>query len=503
MVFDQLGSDTLQRHLPLLAPSGAIRQAIQRGAYFERGVYPYAKTVTAPGHAAIHTGAPPSVNGVGGNTVWDGERGLSVDSAVDRRYPVYGREKDGASAGPGRLRVPTVAHALKAQTGGAAKVVSLSLKDRSAIFSVGSAADLVLWFDSTLHAFTSSSAWAGGLPLWLERYQAEHPISELLVPWLPLSEREYAARLGPDDAAGEGDMAGFGTTFPHRWEAVTRPWSVLSCTPMLSEYLVKLAEAAVGAHDLGRDTVPDLLALSISGTDCAGHIFGPDSWEYVDHLVRADRALGEWLTRLEQTTSIAVLITSDHGVAGLVEKQAAPAGRLVPALIRSRVEEALAAELGVGPWVQGIMTPYLYLTPRARQHAAAERVLERALATLREEEGLAGAWAMSEARQWAHEAEPLRRAMALSFTADASADIVFLTRPHYTLDVADAAGRGTNHGSPYAYDREVPILAWGSAVPGQRQSDPVDQLRVAATLSHLLGVAPPASAAVGTLFPSR
>jgi hypothetical protein len=500
LIFDQLGSETLLKHLPLLDPRGVIRQALTRGAFFERSVYPYALTVTAPGHAAIHTGAPPSVNGVGGNSDWDARRGQTVATCDDPRHLVFGREQAGVSASAMRLRAPTVAHALKAESAGAAKVVSLSLKDRSAAFSVGSAGDLVLWYDATLAAFTSSSAWGSALPAWLARYQAEHPISALFQPWLPLSESEYRARLGPDAAPGEGDLDGFGTTFPHGWAGVGAPHSVLACTPMLSEYLVDLAGAAVVAHELGRDGAPDLLALSISGTDCSGHVFGPDSWEYVDHLARADRALGEWLARLEQTLPLALLITSDHGVAPLQETHPGMGGRLIPRQIQAHVEAALVAELGPGPWLIGMRTPFLYFSARAREPAQADAVRQKALATLRSYPGLAGAWAVSEVRQWSEDADPLRRGMALSVTPDESADLVFLPAAHYTVDLGNPAGHGTNHGTPYDYDKQVPVLAWGVGVPRLRQAAPVDQLRVAATLSHMLGVPPPARALPQPLF---
>jgi hypothetical protein len=500
LVLDQLGSDTLLKHLRWLHADGAIWQAMTRGTYLEHSVYPYANTLTAPGHAAIHTGAPPSVSGVGGNSAWDARQGGPVSCIEDARHPVFGREPDGTSAGPARLLVPTVAHALKAQTGGVAKVISLSLKDRSAILSVGSAADLVLWFDSKLGAFTSSSAWGTALPAWVQRYQVEHPLTALLTPWLPHSASAYRASLGLDDAPGEGDLRGLGTTFPHGWERVAKPWSVLGCTPMLSEYLVSLAEAAVHALELGRDSVADLVALSISGTDCTGHVFGPDSWEYVDHLMRADRALGAWLKRLEETTPIAVLITSDHGVAALPESRSGPAGRIFPQSIQERVEASLAAQLGSGPWVQGILPPYVYLTPRAREHARASQILAHALTALRKELGLRDAWPLSEVRRWASDPDPLRRSLELSLAPDTNADIMFLTLPDYPIDLADPEAKGTNHGTPYAYDRQVPVLAWGSAVPRRRQSEPVDQLRVAATLAHLLGVAPPERAAPGALF---
>ena len=72
-------------------------------------------------------------------------------------------------------------------------------------------------------------------------------------------------------------------------------------------------DASVRALELGRDQIPDLLAISISSTDYTGHAYGPDSWEYADHLRRVDRALLSFLEQLERDTPVAVLVTSDHG----------------------------------------------------------------------------------------------------------------------------------------------------------------------------------------------
>ena len=50
---------------------------------------------------------------------------------------------------------------------------------------------------------------------------------------------------------------------------------------------------------------------------------------------------------------------------------------------------------------------------------------------------------------------------------------------------------GTGHGSPFVYDREVPVLVRGPGVAHTTLSEPVAQARVAATLAHFLGVEPP------------
>jgi hypothetical protein len=499
VIYDQLGSDTLLAHLDLLDPNGAIRRAVDRGVYLERSVYPHANTLTAPGHATTYSGAPPLVTGIDGNSAWDAGRKQLLPVTEDPHSPVFGREPGNPGASPTRLRVPTVAHALRAQRGSAATIISLSIKDRSAILPVGSAANLVLWYDAKLGAFTSSPVWGPALPAWLSRYQSEHPLRELLVPWAAERPELYRERLGPDDAPGEGVRSGFGKVFPHVLDARSSP-GLLSCTPMLSEYLIRLAEVAAHEAHVGQDAVPDLVALSVSGTDGAGHIFGPRSWEYVDHLIRADRAVGAWLARLEQSTSVAVLITSDHGVAPLPESRGSDAGRLFPEQLTTQLEAALSARFGGGGrWVLGVHSPFVYLSDRARLSPERARILEHARATLSQAPGVRDVWTLERVRSFG-DSDPIERAFRLSVAPDNDADLMLYTHPYFPLDLRDPAAQGTNHGTPYDYDRQVPVLAYGATVPQRRVSEPVDQMRVAATLSRLLGVAPPAFAAPGPLF---
>jgi hypothetical protein len=497
VIIDQLGSDTLLERIDLLDPKGALRRAIDSGVYLERSLYPYANTLTAPGHAAVHTGAPPLVSGIEGNATWDGARG-AIAVTEDPGRPVLGREAGGRGASPTRLRVPTVAHALRAASGGAAKVISLSIKERSAILSVGSAGDLVLWYDVQRGAFTSSTVWGSALPVWLARYEAEHPIRDLLVPWMAERPDEYRVRLGPDDAPGEGDLEGFGVTFPHHVARVENPLAVLPMTPMLSEYLIGLTAAAARELRLGEDDVPDLIALSISGTDGVGHLFGPGSWEYADHLIRADRALGIWLERLEKVAPIAVLITSDHGVSPLPETREG-SGRLYPARLERAIERALTQHFGEGPWVAGMLAPFVYLNERVRLHPERARLVEVARTALLDEPGVRGAWTLERVRAFG-DGDPIERALRLSVAPDNEAALMFLMKPYYPLDLRHPPDKGTNHGTPYDYDRQVPVLAFGASVPVRRIKDPVDQLRVAATLAHLLRIPEPAHAAKGSLF---
>jgi hypothetical protein len=491
IVFDQLPSWALTKYLPHLAEDGALRSGIARGSYLERVVFGYASTTTAPGHASIFSGAPPSVSGITGNSLLDLESGKARPFVSDEKHPVLGYPT--ASASPLVLRVDTVGDVLKRETSDRAQVVSLSIKDRAAVLSGGREADVALWFDHRIPGFTTSTYYAQRLPAWLERWQSAHPIDALLVPWEPNDPALLARVIGADDAPGEGGWLGLGRRFPHRVADLQEPYSALRTTPQLSEHLLALAREAVTSLDLGGDEVVDLLAVSISGTDYTGHVWGPDSWEYLDHLWRADRALGAFLRWLEERTPIAVLVTSDHGVVSLVERSG-KGGRLHPEELAARAKSAVekvAGKPAEGGWIRGFVRPFVYLAPgmEGEQRGRVVRAIEEELGAT---EGVHLAIDVARTRGWAESADPFERSVGLSIAAGSPGDIYVVPASGWVFDEELPRGAGTNHGTPWPFDTEVPVVLWGTGVAEHRESGPFGQERVAASLAALLGVPAPA-----------
>ena len=487
VVIDQLPSWFLERHLQHLSPEGLIRQLDETGVHLERVAFSYANTNTAPGHAAIFTGAPPAVSGVVGNQVVDPERG-TIDFVDDGEHAVYGNPRDFVS--PTALRVPTVGDALEAQRGEAAQVVALSSKDRAAVLSGGRGADLVLWYDAAIPGFTTSSYY-GPLPAWLAAWLAAHPIEALLTPWQASDPVLLADVAGADDAPGEGDLLGFGTTFPHDPKATSRPSSVVRLLPQHSEYLVDLARASAAALDLGGDAIPDLLIVSISGTDYVGHTFGPESWEYLDHLIRADLALGALYRELSARAPTAALLTADHGVHPLPER-AGTDRRIYPDEVAVTAQRAAEALLGEGRWVDGFDKPLVFFAPELLAHPRRDDATRAIAAAIGELWGIAAVYDLRAAERLASDPDPVRRMIARSVARGDERGLYVLVKEGVIVDEDHPRGRGTTHGTPYRRDCEVPVLFAGPGVARRRITEVLPQERVAPTLAALLGIAAPA-----------
>ena len=62
-----------------------------------------------------------------------------------------------------------------------------------------------------------------------------------------------------------------------------------------------------------------------------------------------------------------------------------------------------------------------------------------------------------------------------------------IPKPDWVVDEYRSAGGGTNHGTPWTYDTDVPLLFWGPGIAKRTHKRVVSQLCVAPTLASLLG----------------
>ncbi len=87
--------------------SAGLQQLMTKGAVFTNARYEHFPTYTAVGHAALLTGAYPSVSGIVGNEWYDRYSGKSVQSAADDSVQLVGGAA-GPGASPRNLLVSTL-----------------------------------------------------------------------------------------------------------------------------------------------------------------------------------------------------------------------------------------------------------------------------------------------------------------------------------------------------------------------------------------------------------
>jgi predicted AlkP superfamily pyrophosphatase or phosphodiesterase len=507
IVIDQFRYDFLTRFAPFFGRDGFNRLR-REGAFFTAAHYRHAATYTGPGHALILSGSYPHRNGIVANYWYNRatarREGILFDPDA-RLFGVTATSADDTS--PRNFIGSTLGDQLKLATGGRAKVVALSLKDRAAIL-LGGRLGKAYWFHEGAGGFVSSSYYSADLPEWVKQFNARHlPDSYFGHTWERLLPVDAYRDCTADDAPWETDALGAGRTFPHRLTGgLTKPglefYSAFTATPWGTEYELEFARQAIDAEGLGADDAPDLLGISITANDIAGHAYGPYSHEIADLTVRTDRLLAAFLADLHRRFrpgELLLVLTSDHGVAPVPEHAASlglEAGRITTAVVRETVTKALTERFGAGEWVVGAEDPSVFLN---RAILAEKKVDLEEAARVAGEACLAipGMAAYFTRGQLLHGPLPptdLAAAVERSFHPERSGDLVLVPKPNYFWSTKySGQTTGTTHGTPYEYDSHVPLIIAGPGVRAAEVSRFVDMADLAPTLAALLGIDAPAA----------
>ena len=489
IVVDQLRGDLLDRYDTIL--KGGFRRLRDEGYRFSRAAVDHAVTLTAPGLVTVATGTNPSRHGIVDASFYEGPPGarrLVHALADDSGDIVEGRGAAGVS--PRRILERTLPEWLAASDG-SARVVVLGSGETSAAYLAGGLRGDVYWYAPAAGGYVTSAYYRKAVPAWLERFESEllPELKRRSNPWTEQVPEEGKAMAFSDLMSFEAD--GTHVVFPHRMEAEGTPeggldeW--LARTPDLDVATLRLAGRAIEALAMGQqEGRTDLLCLELSQVEAIGRRFGPFSLEQLDGLMKLDRELGSFLALLERQAGsgrVLVALTSTHGVANVPEHER-ERGRIGRRLTVEEVRAALAPKRRDAPR-HGRATA----SPAAQRAAQlgrldfiAEAMTSEILTGGESCDGFAALYRNS----YRADRVPVHPFGAMGADGPGSEGIVArLTRQ--TLLGSDAASGG----SPYDYDRWVPLLFWGAGVPHGMSDQRARTVDLAPTLAWLAGVPVP------------
>jgi hypothetical protein len=446
----------------------------------------------------------------------------------------YGRPKETyfrpeTIPGPGNLRVPTLGDRLVAEKPGA-RVVSISAKDRSAIFLAGrDPAHAVYWFDQDTGRFVTSAAYdppaaARAVIAAFNRSAGAQLPARFGLVWKKLPAPEPAPPVAPvpNLVLGDFQLPTNGVGFDHAFAYQARGYFASFYTsPFMDDLLSELALAVIRdeALGLGRGDKPDVLAISYSAQDVVSHSYGPDSEENLEVLRHLDLSLGRLLQSLESVApkgSVLLALSADHGMPPIPEAErsrdpAFKGGRLVnnPRALPTfdeRLNRLLVDELCLPPdsrpifgaegWslmynrvglplrtVEGPCGPAGRLVTTQTLDAFLPGLITR---VWREE--VAQVLPVSTRDRWSTD-DPVVEFARNDLDLERSGDAFLVLKPNVLMHWDP--GRGTNHGSPYDYDTHVPLIFWGRGVRAGRSEATTAPYDLAPTLGAALGVTLP------------
>jgi predicted AlkP superfamily pyrophosphatase or phosphodiesterase len=521
IVVDQMRADYLDRFRDLMCDTG-FRFLMEKGTRCTDCRYEYTPTNTAPGHSFILSGIYPGISGIISNEWYSTVRRREVYCVEDSSVFSIGIDplEAGGRMSPKNYFGTTVGDQLKTISPDS-KVIGIAIKDRGAILPAGKHADGAFWFDPQSGKWISSNYYFKHLPSWVSAYNDRHlPESYLNKQWIKLLPDSDYARQGIDDAPGEGTVAGETThVFPHIAADLNNPtiirtsvfrrFDALLPTTFGDDLTRQFAEEAMSGECLGQRGVTDVLTISFSSLDYCGHIFGPDSYEIEDMIIRLDRHLAGLFSFVDSTIGLkntVIVLTADHGVCPLPEKSiAGMAGRIngkdVLVDIKVRIGQKFDYNEGSDNLLLAFSNDYVYLDyDGIKEHGFNIDSFEVAV-------GEAGLKEPYVSRCYTR--TQIERSIASGgstdsilcriekgFNKELSGSVAIVLKEYSFFSSGQT---GTTHGTAYEYDTHVPLLFYGSDFRQGTFSERISPSIIAGTLCFLLNVPLPAFSS-GTFY---
>jgi predicted AlkP superfamily pyrophosphatase or phosphodiesterase len=515
---DQLPAEVLLSNLGRLGDRG-LGELASQGVYYRRATYDHAVTFTATGHATLFTGKHPSEHAVIANEWADRTTGVEVACVEDPTERLLGEPtKAHQGTSPRLLLAPTLGDRLVQASDRRSRVFSVSFKDRGAILPGGHEGK-AFWFSTATGRFVTSSYYYKTAPAWCDAWNQKRRIESFRgKAWELLLDPGNYHNAARDDRPYERDLFGLGRVFPHPLPGGGRAdfFSAIACTPIGDELTLDFVMELARQEKLGLGESPDLLAISFSSTDMIGHVFGPDSLEAEDNLLRFNRVLSELFDGLREMVGkdrLLIVLSSDHGMGKIPESLAGQAssapsrtpgggtattndtaagtadtccgGRHDSALILERAQQELNRRFGFRePVAAAFWTPWIYLNEPAvlrqgRKIGEVERALAEILAAM---PGVESAWTHADLAAGRFPPAPLGDLLRHAFNAGRAGSVLILPKRDWYL-YTESHKYAATHGSHHDYDRTVPILIAG---PGIKPAV-IDREVHADALAHAVG----------------
>lgn len=484
---DQMRGDFLKRWENFW--QGGFSTLLQKGIVFDNCYYEHYTNMTGPGHAIIATGTYPNKNSITHNYIYSSKSSSFYYCVEDS----LATEKGDYLFSPNFLKVPTIGDLLKEQFP-KSRVVSIAHKDRAAILLGGKKANTVLWFDAKKLTWTSSPYY-GKEPNWIKDFNKLYPVARWSN-WVWQSRLPTNAYFTADDVSWEGEFPGGDRRFPHQIPALKDTGlfrSAYLCSPAAIEDLFALAETSIRREKLGQRQTPDLLCISISATDYAGHIFGPESNEIAELYIHLDGKLQQFIEFLDSHFSHYLLVlTSDHGVSPVPEylkKMKIHAGRIDIEEFQNSIEQKLRQaypHLGNHTELSVFFPPYLSVrvpSPDNNDCKNFEGICDSIIHWGKQFPGIWMVIPISKIHDDTVLTETQRIWLVRDYYPNHVGDFFIITEPYWIW-----GKKTTTHGTWYEYDRYVPLIFYSSNLQPKRSMQRCEPVDIVPTILSLMNL---------------
>ncbi|MFZ0269256.1 alkaline phosphatase family protein [Caulobacter sp.] len=502
---DQFSANLYAQHRPEFTGGLAT---LSQGIVYPNGYQSHAFTETCPGHSTLLTGKHPNKTGIPANDWYDRATGKIAYCLGDASVTLADDPK-GRAVSPANLVATTYGDWLKAVSP-TSRVFGVSGKDRGAITMSGHQADGQFWyqpgFGFTTFVREGQTAEARLKPVAALNARLATDLKRRPFIWT------YAKASAERCQALEADYE----TGGRRWRAALPiPAAVddagrqrdLYASPYTDEVTLEAARTLREAYGLGDGPQVDVLTVSLSATDFIGHRWGTRGPEMCDQIARLDERLGVFLKSLDRVKGgVLVVLTADHGGADFAERlrdEGYDSGRVIGKPWLADLNRRLRADLGLTwePLIADGGIDQIYIVGPGRgtpSSADRARIIADALVLINRDPAVAQAFdaqALLALEPAPADASPeelsVAERMRRSVYPGRTGDILVAFKPD-RVPATPGATYVSSHGSPWDYDRRVPILFWWKGAKPHERILPLDTVDIAPTLAAATGVKPPA-----------
>jgi predicted AlkP superfamily pyrophosphatase or phosphodiesterase len=504
LVIDQMRWDYLYRYYNRYSETG-FKRLLSKGYNFENTFIPYVPTYTAVGHSCVYTGGIPATTGIIGNNWYEKSINRGMYCTQDSTAKGIGNNNEDGKMSPRNLWATTIGDELKLSNTAKSKVIGIALKDRGAILTAGHAANAAYWYDEKTGKWITSDYYMNALPSWVSDFNAKDWASTYMKKdWETMYPIETYTQSTSDNKEYENNLLGFKTNvFPYKLSTLNvDKYSTFKFTPHAATFTFDFAKATIDQEKMGAGAYTDMLTVSVSSTDYAGHAFGPNSIEIEDTYLRLDKDLSTFLEYLDKkfgSNNYLFFVTADHGVShvpGFLKENKIPNGTMSESELMKELNKQIEDSFAVKKAISIIQNYQVYIdnigirtqgkNEESIKQFTIEKLAQKPYVTNIIETAKLGSATI---------AEPMKSMLINGYTPSRSGDIQFVIKPGYF----DGGKKGTTHGSWNPYDAHIPLIFLGWHVKQGSTNKEVYMTDIAPTLAAMLHIQMP-SGSVGKVL---
>ncbi len=495
IVVDQMRWDYLYRYYERFG-DGGFRRMMNEGFNCQNTMINFLPTFTGPGHASIYTGTVPAIHGITANDWYEMDKVKKTYCVHDLSVTRMGGSFAYGHVSPGQMFTTTITDELKIATKERAKVFGIGIKDRGSVLPAGHMADGAYWFDDNTGTLMTSTYYRRTLPDWL------HAFNELHLPdtfinnrtWDLLYDVSTYVNSTADDNEYEGTLRDEEhPVFPHNVKG--KSYNTLKYIPLGNTYTFRAAKACIKGEEIGQDEITDFLCVTLSSTDYAGHLWGPDAIELEDMYLRLDRSIASFLSYLDKNVgegNYTVFLTADHGAANnsrYMHDLKYGVGNKPKAIAERELRRSLSDKFGTPMIIKPLANYQVYFDEQeiSNQKVNREELKAYIRTWLLEQEGVAYVADMENLNEEVIP-EPIKTMIINGYYKERCGVLQIIMKPGWYSGYGET---GTTHGSWNPYDSHIPLLWYGWGINKGETYRTVHMTDIAPTIAALLHIQMP------------